>query len=159
MVYLYFKLYEDSNLYCNTFWILYCTVIISFTHPLRLWSIQSVRDIHGQKTKFKARTEKSLVPSFYEPDLQALENSSRFRLARNLTNHIEVKKVLELRFGRNSESRDSLTSCHILCPSPVNTLSRLTASPVNTLSWLAAPGSQGFWLILYLHVIWIKTQL
>ena len=55
--------------------------------------------------------------------------------------YIEIEKLLELRLGRNLESRDSLTSCHILCPSPVNTLSRLAASPVNTLSWLAASGS------------------
>ena len=74
MEYLYFKLYEDSNLYCITFWILCYVVIISFTLPLRLWSIQSVRDIHGQKTKFDARTEESLVTSFCEPDFQ-LENN------------------------------------------------------------------------------------
>ena len=140
MEYLYFKLYEDSNLYCITFWILCYAVIISFTLPLRLWSIQSVRDIHGQKTKFEARTEESLVTTFCEPDFQ-LENNPASDWPEIWPTIYRDWKASGMLLGRNLESRDSLTSCHILCPSPVNTLSRLAASPVNTLSWLAAPGS------------------
>lgn len=94
MEYLYFKLYEDNNLYCITFWILCYAVIISFTLPLRLWSIQSVRDIHGQKTKFEARTEESLVTSFCEPDFQ-LEITLLPIGQKSDQPYIEIEKLLE----------------------------------------------------------------